>query len=169
MKNFNVDPTFNQIHEEVTPIVYSDLSVNNKKTKGSRTFLGPTMLHHHKDEQTYGLLASTAVTSCKGIESVKSFVTNGEEALIKAFKKELPRAVPLHCFRDFQMDCLTKLRNLSIKGNDQNTFINYTFGKDGIVDSTDSINLRVKLDSLKKVMDMTERKILQKGWYCCFN
>ena len=67
----SIDPTF-----EVTPVVYRHLFLTSKRTGNNPIFLGPTMIHHRKDFQTYKVLSSTCVAACKGLEKCRGYITD---------------------------------------------------------------------------------------------
>ena len=70
----SIDPTFNMGQFEVTPVVYKHLFLTSKRTRNSPIFLGPTMIHHRKDFETYKVLSSTCVASIKGLEKCKDIL-----------------------------------------------------------------------------------------------
>jgi len=96
---FCVDPTFKMGQFEVTPVVYKHLLLKSKRTKESPVFLGPTMIHHKKTYEAYRTLAATCAAKCKGLSKAKGFVTDGEEALSRAFEDELKNTRSLRCFK----------------------------------------------------------------------
>lgn len=105
----SIDPTFNMGQYEVTPVVYKQMFLRTKRYGQNLVFLGPTMLHHKKNFDTYKLLASTCVSSGKGLTAAKGFITDGEEELFRAWKTELPKATHLRCILHFQSSCKEKL------------------------------------------------------------
>ena len=111
----SIDPTFNMGQYEVTPVVYEQLFLRTKRYGQNLVFLGPTMLHHKKNFDTYKVLASTCVSSCKGLTAAKGFITDGEEEPFRGWKKELPKATHLRCIRHFQSNCREKLRETGIR------------------------------------------------------
>lgn len=124
-----IDPTFNMGQFEVTPVVYKHLFLACKRTGKNPVFVGPTMIHHRKDFQTYKELASTCVTKCKGLENCKGYITDGEDTLDKAWKTELPKARHLRCVKHFEGNCKQKLNAIGIKeGNKQRFFLENVFG-----------------------------------------
>ena len=60
----SIDPTFNMGQYEVTPVVYKHLFLTSKQYGQSPVFLGPTMLHHKKNFDTYKVLSSATVGNC---------------------------------------------------------------------------------------------------------
>ena len=96
---------------EVTPVVYKHLFLTSKRTGKTPVFLGPTMIHHSKDFQTYKVLSSTCVSSCKGLEKAKGYITDGSDALDKAWRTEIPKARHLRCMKHFESNCKQKLNS----------------------------------------------------------
>ena len=72
---------------EVTPVVYEQLFLRTKRYGQNLVFLGLTMLHHKKNFDTYKVLASTCVSSCKGLTAAKGFITDGEEEPFRGWKQ----------------------------------------------------------------------------------
>ena len=162
-----IDPTFNMGQFEVTPVVYKHLFLTSKRTGKNPVFLGPTMIHHRKDFQTYKVLASTCVTSCKGLDKCNGYITDGEQALDKAWKTELPKARHLRCVKHFETNCKQKLHAIGIKeGSQQKFFLQNVFGvvnkTDGIVDAEDKDDVKRRLEKCRIDLDDRETQLLQK-------
>ena len=87
----SIDYTFNMGQYKVTPVVYKQLFLRTKRYGTGPVFIGPTMIHHKKDVDTYKVPASTCVSNCKGLTNAKGFVTDGEEELVQTWKTELTR------------------------------------------------------------------------------
>ena len=163
----SIDPTFNMGQYEVTPVVYKQLFLRTKRYGQNPVFLGPTMLHHKKNFDTYKVLASTCVSNCKGLSEAKGFITDGEEELFRAWKTELPKATHLRCIRHFQSNCKQKLREIGIReAKPQKVFLDKVFGipgkEEGIVDVESKKEVKEQLRIAKKVFDGKEKEILQK-------
>lgn len=162
-----VDPTFNMGQFEVTPVVYKQLFLNSKRTGNNPVFLGPTMIHHRKDFQTYKVLSSTCVASCRGLDKCRGYITDGEEALDMAWKTDLPKARHLRCIKHFESNCKRQLNTIGIKeANKQNFFLGKVFGvankSKGIVDAEDKHDVKSSLRNEKSSLDEKETQLLQK-------
>ena len=134
------------------------------KTFGQNpVFLSPTTLHHKKNFDTYKVLASTCVSSCKGLTAPKGFITDGEEKLFRAWKTELPKATHLRCIHYFQSNCKEKLRETGIReAKSQKVFLNKVFGipekMDGVVDAENKTEVKEQLQNKKEVLDEKEKE-----------
>ena len=163
----SIDPTFEIGEFEVTPIVYHNLLLKNIKTGAFPIQLGPTMIHHRKDYDTYKSMSSACVARCKGLEKARAIVTDGEEMLINAWKSECRDAVMLRDFRHFRTNCSDKLHSIGIRANaDKKYFLNKLFGLEGkeagVFESEHKKELKKNLRDLQKDFDNKEREILGK-------
>lgn len=165
---FTVDPTFNMGRYEVTPVVYKNLLLKSTRTGEHPIFLGPTMIHHRKDFQTFKVLSSTCSTNCKGLEKAKGFITDGEEELVKAWKSEIPKAKHLRCVKHFENNCKDKLREIGIRETKlQKMFLNPVFGVtgkvEGVIDGYDKKDVKNRIRECKESLDKKEAEVLQKN------
>lgn len=164
----SIDPTFNMGQFEVTPIVYRHLLLTSKRTGNSPIFLGPTMIHHRKDFETYKVLSSTCVAVCKDMrEKCKGYITDGEAALDMAFKSDLQKATHLRCAKHFEGNCKSELTKIGIRGkSQQKMFLGEIFGvkekHDGLIDCEDKQAVKQKASELKDFFDKKETELLQK-------
>ena len=159
----SIDPTFNMGQYEVTPIVYKHLLLASKRTGESPIFLGPTMLHHKKNVDTYKVFAATCVASCKGLEKAKGY-TDGEAALDRAWKTELTKATYLRCLRHFKGNCQQKLRELGVReAKSQKFFLDKVFGvHDKTPGLVDCETMKEVKQTVKEEFDAREKEILNK-------
>lgn len=162
---FSVDPTFNMGPFEVTAIVYKNLSLQSSRTGEHPICLGPTMIHHRKNYQTYKLFADTVASKCGGHSGVKGFVTDGEKALQKAFEDTFSSAQSLRCFRHFEQNCKEKLKTIGITKRKQRAFfMSELFGggdkSSGIIDAVNARDLRDRLDNAQQSMEDKEIEFL---------
>ena len=101
------------------------------------------MIHHSKDFQTYNVLSSTCVSCCKGLEKAKGYITDGEEALDKAWTTEIPKARHLRCMKHFESNFKQKLNSIGIKeGKQQKCFLRKVFGE--LNENNEIVELRIK-------------------------
>lgn len=164
----SIDPTFNMGQYEVTPVVYKHLFLTSKRYGQSPVFLGPTMLHHKKNFDTYKVLFSTTVGNCKGLSEAKGYITDGEEELDRAWKTELTKATHLRCIRHFEGNCKQKLCEIGISdAKNQKWFLEKVFGVPGkvtgVVDLESKKEVKKEILTLKEEMDMKECELLQKN------
>lgn len=71
--------------------------------------LGPLFVHQSKSYSTYHFFASSLLGITPKLVGVLAFGTDGEEALVKAFKQQLQFAVHLRCFRHMRQDIQRKI------------------------------------------------------------
>ena len=163
---FCVDPKFKMGGFEVTPVVYKHLLLRSKRTKESPVFLGPTMIHHKKTYEAYRTLAATCAAKCKALSKAKGFITDGEEALSRAFEDKLKNTRSLRCFKHFETNCKEKLRAIGIREAKERFFMQHVFGvpekEDSILDAADREDLRKCFDSAKTAIEKREREVLKR-------
>ena len=105
----SIDPTFSLGDFSVTCITYRHLLVTNPCTGQSPVMLGPLFVHQSKSYTTYHFFSSSLLGIAPKLVGVLAFGTDGEEALVKAFKQQLQFAVHLRCFRHMKQDIKRKL------------------------------------------------------------
>lgn len=167
----SIDPTFNMGPFEVTSIVYKHLFLKSKRTGEGPIFLGPTMLHYRKTLENYRILSSVCAAKIKYLNQARSFMTDGEEALIQAWSADMPKAKHLSCFKHFEDNCKEKLRTLGIcNTKQQSAFINKVFGvrgkQEGILGAEDKKDLKRRLEASKAELYREERNVLGKNDAC---
>ena len=70
---FSVDPTFKFGDYDVTPFMYKHLLLRSIHGSQEPIFLGPTAIHHGKNEATYRHICQVVVNNCKGIDKIQRF------------------------------------------------------------------------------------------------
>lgn len=101
------------------------------------------------------------------MKNVKVFITDGVEALDKAWKTELHHAKHLRCIKHFEGNCKQKLHEIGIRQKkDQKVFLEKVFGvrdkSEGMVDAEDKNAVQEMFRSCKDILDKQEIEILQK-------
>ena len=134
-------------------MVYRHVFLTSKRTGNNPIFLGPTMIHHRKDFQTYKVLSLTCVAACKGLEKCRGHIKDGETALEMPWKSDLPKATSLRCVKHFEGNCKAELYKTGIwEKKSQKFFLDRVFGvqgkEEGIVDAEDKKEVKQKLQSL---------------------
>jgi hypothetical protein len=63
---FGVDATFNIFEENIslTVTMYRNLKFDNKRTNTPPVFIGPLLMHQHKDWKTYARFGNFLTTEC---------------------------------------------------------------------------------------------------------
>ena len=93
-----IDPTFTLGDFDVTPITYRHLLLETRRGKQPPIFLGLVLIHYRKTFATYLFFASSIIGQCPQLQGVLSFGTDGERALIDAFRHEFSFSQHLTCF-----------------------------------------------------------------------
>ena len=165
----SIDPTFNHGKFEVTPITYRHQFILSKSKNvagqwNNAIMLGPTLIHHGKSDETYDRALKEICRKTKLATKKIGIVTDGEQALINACKANLPKSVRMRCTKHFRENCQDYLRVIGIKSDiSQAPFLEVVFGEDGLVESTDKIDLEQKLKEKSKIIDEMEAEILGKA------
>ena len=105
----SIDLTFSLGDFSVTCIAYRNLLVIDSRTGELPIMLGSMLVHQRKLYATYHFFALALVGMNPKLTSVLAFSTDGEEAAVKAFKRQFPFAVHLRCFRHRKQDIQRKL------------------------------------------------------------
>ena len=105
---FGIDPTFDLGRFNLTVTTYKHLQLV-KPNGEPPTFLGPLFLHYRKTFLCYNSFASSLLGLNKNLTNIRAFGTDGEYALIEAFKQQCPSAVHLLCFSHCKENIKRKL------------------------------------------------------------
>jgi hypothetical protein len=141
-----IDPTFNLGDFDVTLTTFKHLFLQSKRYKQSPIFLGPACIHFKKSFATYLFFASTMIGQYQQLTNIRAIGTDGEVALIDAFKHEFSVAHHLTCFIHVQRNVKEKLHEFQIPSDVGTEIVNDTFGIkvgstyiEGLVDSINII------------------------------
>ena len=158
----SVDPTFEFGPFEVTPVTYRHLLLKHKRSGAHPVFLGPTAIHHSKDSDTFRRIVSSLTRSCPQLKThIVGFVTDGESALYNAMTEGFPLATGLRCFRHVHANCKQKLNEIGIRSKqDKQFFLDFVFGKKGLVECEDPTDLNAMIEDEKTSLDVYEGKVL---------
>ena len=107
----SIDPTFNLGPFYVTPTTYHNLLVTTEN--GNHPILLGSILIY-QTFRPFHYLASTLVRLNPRLINIKSFGTDGEPELIKAFNICFPNEVHLRCTNHLRQNIKDKLRSLNI-------------------------------------------------------
>ena len=80
----SIDPTFNLGEFSVTVTSYKQLMLINSRGKHP-VMIGPMFIHQRKEFKSYHFFASSLVGLNPALSNIRSFGTDGEKALSKAF------------------------------------------------------------------------------------
>ena len=108
-----IDTTFNLCDMWVTDTCYRNQRLTNPENGQHPIFLGPTLFHFTKDEQTFSRLALEMVDADPALNNIKSIGVDLEEAISKGFKRIVSNADILYCVRHLQQRDHDKLEKLS--------------------------------------------------------
>ena len=119
------------------------------------------------------------------LTSVLAFGTDGEEAVVKAFKQQFPFAVHLRCFRHMKQDIQRKLSvDMGFPSDTTSTILAHIFGQksgptffEGLVDTNSESEYDRKLHSLESIWAKFEdlrakksnNKITFYAWFCKYH
>ena len=150
-----VDPTFCLGDFDVTLITSRHLFLQSKRYHQSPVFVGPSCIHFRKNFSAYLFFASTLIGQCKELEGVRAVGTDGEQALIDAFKHEFGFSQHLTCFLHVRRNMKEKLRECNIPSQVTIDILNDTFGNklgsvyvNGLVDADDTEDFDIKVKNL---------------------
>ena len=93
-----VDPTFSLGDFECTPITYRHLLLVSHRYSTSPIFIGPILIHYRKNFGSFLFFASSLLSLKRELQCIRAIGTDGEKALIDAFKHEFRFATHLQCF-----------------------------------------------------------------------
>ena len=118
----SVDPTFNFGKYEVTTVTYRhqfilSASKNVHGKWSNAVMLGPTIIHHSKCEDTFNRAISEISRKGNLCQQKMGIITDGEEALLKACKSNMPHSISLRCTIHFRANCKSFLKSIGIKGD----------------------------------------------------
>ena len=150
-----VDPTFCLGDFDVTLITTRHLFLQSKRFQQPPVLVGPACIHYKKSFSTYLFFASTIVGQCRDLAGVRAIGTDGELALIDAFKHEFGFAQHLTCFIHVRRNVRDKLCEYNISSHLSNEMLDDIFGKKmgsvyvkGLVDSIDTEDFEEKAGKL---------------------
>jgi len=153
-----IDPTFNIFDRNIslTVTTYRNLKLENKQTNKPPVFIGPLLMHQHKDWKTYSKFAHALTAESSVLEGVLACGTDGEKALIDGFKRNFRFSTFLRCFIHFKDNIKRELGERGFPAGEKQTFIDEIFGRQdgtvkyfGLVDCESEEEFDAKLGSLK--------------------
>ncbi len=150
-----VDPTFSLGAFDVTLITFRQLQLQSKRFKQPPVLVGPACVHFKKSFSTYLFFASTVIGQCRELEGVRALGTDGEQALVDAFKHEFGYAQHLTCFIHVRRNVKDKLREYNMPTQLSIEILDDVFGNkvgtvyvEGLVDAEDTDDFDAKIESL---------------------
>ena len=92
-----MDPTFCLGDFDVTVITYRHMMLTSRQTGSPPAMIGPLMIHYKKSFATYLYFSSSLISLRRDLSNIKCFGTDGEEALVDAFRHAFPNSLHLIC------------------------------------------------------------------------
>ena len=88
---FCADPTFKIFEYNIglTVTMYKNSKSENKATNQPPVFIGPLLMHQHKDWKTYYRFANSLISEKMEFDSLLACGKDGEKALIYGFQLDL--------------------------------------------------------------------------------
>ena len=148
------DKTFNlgQIH--VTAGVFKNLSVPRKTTGDHPLFLGPMYLHGHSYYESYRQFFDHLAMKLEGTTSQPVTGSGEERSICKAMESAFPGGGRLSCTRHLQGNAQEYLKDkVGLCDTDKTKIMKDIFGKDGLVESDDSLVFDCRLHAVQETID----------------
>ena len=163
----SVDATFNFGAFEVTPFTYRNVKIESKSKNipghwVPTVMVGPTIIQHNKDPETYELSMRAIARHCDLKNKENMYViTDGEQALISTCKSSFNKCSMLRCTKHFKSNCEDCLKKIEIPPASAGPMLDVVFGDNGLIEAEDKEDLKKKMKTARKVLDDTERSVLQ--------
>ena len=161
----SIDPTFNLGSFYVTPMVFLHKAVISKRTHRHPVFIGPLLIHLRMNLEAYSFFAHQIQILLPSLSNIRAFGTDGELALVTAFKNAYPNAIHLRCFKHFQDNCDAKLRALNLVDAVRQEILGDIVGVEGpdqrelgLVDAVDEHDFDTKLAMLEERWEKLEKE-----------
>ena len=129
---FCADPAFNIFEDNnisLTVTTYRNLKLENKATSQPPVFIGPLLMHQHKDWKTYSRVANSLIAEKMELDALLACGTDGEKALIDGLQRNFRFATFLRCFIHFKGNIKTEPKNRNISSTQQKLYMQEIFGK----------------------------------------
>ena len=112
-----MDPTFCLGDFDVTVITYRHMNrmLTSRQTGSPPAMIGPLMIHYKKSFAMYLYFSSFLISLRRDLSNIKCFNTDGEEALVYAFRHACPNSLHLICSIHVRKNVKAKLRDLGIQ------------------------------------------------------
>ncbi len=122
-----VDPTFSLGNFDVTVVTYRHLQ--SKRYKASPVCIGLVCIHYKKTFLIYLFFASSIVGQCRQLEAVRAIGTDGEKALLDAFKHKFGFSQHLTCSLHVHRNVKDQLCECNLPNELCTEFLSDVFGK----------------------------------------
>ena len=126
---FTADMTYNLGEFYVTPTTYKHLMLEDIIIHKHPTMAGLVLVHQRKNFSLFHYFANTLVCFNRQIKRIKTFGTDGDQALIEAFSHNFSEAKQLRCFIHLKQNISGKLKDTGMSPSVCREFISDIFGK----------------------------------------
>ena len=156
----SADPTFSLGDFSVTCITYRNLLVTETHTSQSPIMVGAMLVHQSKSFEVYNFFVSTLIGITPSLARILAFGTDGELALVKAFKQQFCFAfkqqfcfaVHLRCFRHMSQDIQRKANDMGFPADATTELLSHVSGTksgptffEGMIDCNSESEFEAKL------------------------
>ena len=124
-----IDPTFSLGDFDVTVITYRHTMLSSRQSKQPPGMIGPVMVHYRKTFSSYLFFGTSLLGLRRELLKVKCFGTDGEQALVDAFKHTFSNSFHLTCTLHVRRNTKAKLQELGISGGPKLAILDDLFGK----------------------------------------
>ena len=161
----SIDPTFNFGAYDVTPFTYCHPLIQSRSKHFHQEWtnaimLGPTIIHHDKEAQTYERAYRAVNEKTKLGDNTFLLITDGEAALYSAAKGIFQGMHHGRCTNHFNQNCKDFLKDIGIEGGCQAHLLEVVFGPDGLIESQDENDLEKRLPVVCELLVEMESSIL---------
>lgn len=167
-----VDPTFSLGEFDVTPVTYRHLLLNCRRSGKAPVCVGPILIHYRKTFTTNHFFASALTALARGLEHLRAFGTDGEEALVTAFQQVFSSASHLACSIHMRRNIKEKLQDLGFPSGVIASYLQDIFGQrqedtliEGLVDAEDESNYAYRLSCLVEKWLKREQELVGAGLF----
>ncbi len=161
-----VDPTFCLGDFECTPTTYRHLLLTTRRYGTAPVFVGPVLIHYRKNFASFLFFAASLVALRRSLEGLRSFGTDGEQALVDAFLQEFRFAVHLYCFIHSRNNIKNELHRRGFPDSVASEIVDEIFGKqvgttycEGLVDAENEAIFHQQLEEKEKEWRSKEEEI----------
>ena len=138
-------------------------------------FLGPILIHQHKNFSAFNYLASTLIGFNKKLQDVQVFGTDGGPALIEVLSHNFHYAKQLRSFIHLKSNVAQKLRDQGIPNSEIQEFLADIFERsgdtyeEGLVDLNDADDFDARMASCESIWLTREGLYARQGQVTFFD
>ena len=122
----DIDTTFNLGHFFITPTTFRNTTLQNRRTKKTPIFCGPTMIHYRNDAHSYEELLDYLR---RELRASKNLVigSDGASAIVNAVTSLFPDSIHLFCVRHARNNVERHLMKLQFSKDKRRELLEYLF------------------------------------------